>query len=170
MTESPWQLIRRCTDAGLSVIWLIGRSVIFDQEDIMNESMHIVCPQCDVINRIPSARLSEAPKCGKCHRPLFDGHSVELTESTFQQHISHNDIPLLVDFWAPWCGPCKMMAPQFAQAAIQLEPKVRLAKSIPRLSRCWAPSSLFAVFRRWCCFSTVVRWHVSRELWEWQIS
>ena len=90
--------------------------------------MHIVCPQCNAINRIPSARLSEAPKCGKCHQPLFDGHPVELTGSNFQQHVNHNDIPVLIDFWAPWCGPCKMMAPQFAQAATQLEPKVRLAK------------------------------------------
>jgi thioredoxin 2 len=90
--------------------------------------MHIVCPQCDAINRIPSGRLTEAPKCGKCHQPLFDGYPVELTGSNFQQHVNHNDIPVLIDFWAPWCGPCKMMAPQFAQAATQLEPKVRLAK------------------------------------------
>ncbi|SFL74724.1 thioredoxin TrxC [Nitrosomonas communis] len=90
--------------------------------------MHIVCPQCDAINRIPSVRLSEAPKCGRCHQPLFDGYPVELTGSNFQQHVNHNDIPVLIDFWAPWCGPCKMMAPQFAQAATQLEPKVRLAK------------------------------------------
>ena len=94
----------------------------------MNESMHIVCPQCDAINRIPSVRLSEAPNCGKCHQPLFDGYPVELTGSNFQQHVNHNDIPLLIDFWAPWCGPCKMMAPQFTQAATQLEPSMRLAK------------------------------------------
>ena len=94
----------------------------------MSDSLHIVCPHCAAVNRIPSARLGEGPKCGKCHQPLFAGHPVELDAAGFEKHVGRNDIPVLVDFWAPWCGPCKMMAPHFVQAAAQLEPQVRLVK------------------------------------------
>ncbi len=94
----------------------------------MSEALHVVCPQCNAVNRIPASRMGENPKCGKCHQPLFNGHPMELNSGNFQAHTSRSDIPVVVDFWAPWCGPCKMMAPAFEQAAGQMEPNVRYAK------------------------------------------
>ena len=89
---------------------------------------HLVCPHCHAINRIPTERMDDAPKCGQCKSALFSASPVELTDQIFNKHINKNDIPVVVDFWASWCGPCKMMAPEFKQAAHVLEPKVRFAK------------------------------------------
>jgi thioredoxin 2 len=94
----------------------------------VSQSRHLVCPHCEAVNRIPANKLSDNPKCGRCKEPLFTGSPVELTDQTFDKHLRRNDVPLVVDFWAPWCGPCKMMAPHFKSVTAQMEPQVRFAK------------------------------------------
>ena len=94
----------------------------------MSDLLHVVCPHCNSVNRLPENRLGDGGTCGKCHSQLFTGHPCELNETSFDQHISKSDLPIVVDFWAPWCAPCRSMAPSFAEAAQQLEPHYRLAK------------------------------------------
>ena len=89
---------------------------------------HIVCTHCGAINRLPPEKLSDSPKCGKCKQAIFTGVPIDLNDQTFTKHITKNDLPVVVDFWAEWCGPCKMMAPEFKQAAGLVEPHARFAK------------------------------------------
>jgi thioredoxin 2 len=94
----------------------------------VTDVVQVACPACLAANRVPAARLAEDPKCGKCGAGLLDGAPVELTEAQFDEYVKRTELPVLADFWAPWCGPCRAMAPQFERAARALKDRARLVK------------------------------------------
>jgi len=94
----------------------------------MSAFTHIVCPHCNGTNRIPAGTVPNEAKCGRCKQSILDTKPIELTPQNIQQHLEKNDIPVIIDFWAPWCGPCKMMGPNFEQAALNFKGQVRFAK------------------------------------------
>ena len=94
----------------------------------MSDVSHVVCAHCLATNRVPAARLGADPRCGKCQEPLFEGYPAELTDASFERTISRSDLPVVVDFWAEWCGPCKMIAPILDEIAEEYGDRIKVAK------------------------------------------
>lgn len=116
----------------------------------MPEPLNVVCPHCDGVNRVPAERLAQGPKCGKCKGALFTGEPLALDGARLQTHLNRSDIPLIIDFWAGWCGPCRSMAPIFERAARTLEPRARFIKvdidANPAAAQQFAVQSIPALF------------------------
>jgi len=112
-------------------------------EVTLMEKIHAVCPNCQTVNAVLTGRLHQNPVCAKCATPLLPANPIDLTDQTFERFVTRSTLPVMVDFWAPWCGPCKMMAPAFAQAATALQGQVILAKMDTEAQR--AIPSRFAI-------------------------